>query len=884
MKLSVYAKSFAALMVMICLFAAPIPVLAKKGDKNYKRGVEYELAQQWDRAAQEYALAVAADPNRIEFQLRYKRALFNASQLYMDRGRTLAEQRDYTGAYNAFRQAYGYDPVNELALSEMERMLRLQREKEGLSTDDGGAKSGGATGNGNGAAGVKVTPTSYQDGGGNNGTPRASSGQEELPPTRSEQLRVVRFDDLELETVIRNLAEQLDINIVFDSQFPKRKVSYNWKNITIARALDNIFLSNNLFFQKLDRRTILVADQNKRAVYQQLVLRTFYLSNIAPEDAQKLVTTAIPASPGRGQTIVVPSKTTNSITVRDTPENVRLIGDLLKSVDKDRAEVVMDVAIYEVSRDDLLQIGNQISTAGGLGGSSGFTVFSGPGGRALAAAGQTANAMTGLATAFALPASTLTALQSQIRTNLVARTQLRAFDNEQSVGRIGRKIPIQTATVPSYNLGGQNNNQSGIANPGAFGGYGYPVVQYQDTGLIFKFKPQVFPNLDVQVTMEIESSDAAVSGTDNLTPIISQRTITGTTRIPNNRTTMVASVAQDQEVRGRSGLPLLGLIPILGRLFTAPRREDKQSDIVIMVTPHVLRAPAVTPDDERMRPSGTLQTPTSESLASLVQDAEREEQLAALRQIPTNVSIQLPNAEMPPAYVPAPKVMMGSANAPGVNVNNAATINAVNTNATSGKAAPTGSANAAPNVLPIYPSALVNTVSATTIANGLITSSSAASLLAKDDAKASAANATAKPASIVGLHLLAHQQEMRVGEKRRLMVALKTEAHLSMAVAKLRFNPNVLAIRSVEKGDLFANAKTAPAISHAVDPKGGLLLSILPGTSLMSGAGVLLVVEVEAVGVGASEIKFETNDVHFVAVDGRRVTPQFGHSYMTVKQ
>ncbi|MFX5222119.1 hypothetical protein ABTD21_19575, partial [Acinetobacter baumannii] len=81
--------------------------LAKKGEKNYKRGLQYEAAQQWEQAAQEFALAVAADPSNIEYQLHYRRALFNASQVFMQRGRALAERGDYVGAYNAFRQAYG---------------------------------------------------------------------------------------------------------------------------------------------------------------------------------------------------------------------------------------------------------------------------------------------------------------------------------------------------------------------------------------------------------------------------------------------------------------------------------------------------------------------------------------------------------------------------------------------------------------------------------------------------------------------------------------------------------------------------------------------------------------------------------------------------------
>ena len=100
--------------------------------------MDYEKAQQWEKAAQEFTQALAAEPGNVDYQLHYRRAIFNASQSFMQQGRALAEQRDYVGAYNAFRQAFGYDPVNQLAVSEMERMLRLEQVKQGnVRTDSG---------------------------------------------------------------------------------------------------------------------------------------------------------------------------------------------------------------------------------------------------------------------------------------------------------------------------------------------------------------------------------------------------------------------------------------------------------------------------------------------------------------------------------------------------------------------------------------------------------------------------------------------------------------------------------------------------------------------------------------------------------------------------
>ncbi|HKP37219.1 MAG TPA: hypothetical protein VJT71_10190, partial [Pyrinomonadaceae bacterium] len=159
-----------SLIIVACLLALPMTAFARKGRDHFNRGMKYEEAQQWEKAAQEFTLALAADPSNAEYQLHYRRAVFNASQMYMQQGRAMAEQRDYVGAYNAFRQAFGYDPVNQLAVSEMERMLRLQDVKQG-------------------AVRSPDSPPTTPDGAG--GTPASPSNVkplEDVPPSRPEQV------------------------------------------------------------------------------------------------------------------------------------------------------------------------------------------------------------------------------------------------------------------------------------------------------------------------------------------------------------------------------------------------------------------------------------------------------------------------------------------------------------------------------------------------------------------------------------------------------------------------------------------------------------------------------------------------------------------------
>ncbi|HEY0006351.1 MAG TPA: secretin N-terminal domain-containing protein [Pyrinomonadaceae bacterium] len=921
MKSSVRVRSLTAFLLVVCLLCAPITALARKGEKNYKRGLQYEAAQQWEKAAQEFTLAVAADPSNMEYQLHYRRSLFNASQMFMQQGRALAEQKDFVGAYNAFRQAYGYDPVNQLALSEMARMLRLQAEKTGepLPTEgqgDGSVPTSAQQGGGSGSGATPARPS----------TTRNVAQEPVPPPSRSEQLRIINYSG-DLKSFIRSLAEQLGLNIIFDRQSfaQPRTIDINLRDVTTAQALDFIFLQEGLFFQKLSRRTVLVADQGRRAQYQQLVIRTFYLSNAKPSEAKSIIQQAIPPSQGRPQIIVINDDATNSLTVRDTAENVRLIGEILKSIDKDRAEVVMDVNIYEVSRSDLLQFGNQLGTVDqqgnvsvNIGGTSALAVL---GGSRQVASQALGGIPTALGAALIVPPSSLTALQRKDHTRLVASTQVHAFNGEESQARIGQRVPVQTAQTYPFGFqsgGGQTTTPGGNFQ---FPSGGFPVINYEPTGLTLKFTPQVFPNFDVQVKMSIESKDVLNPGSN--TPTFTERTISGTARIQNNRTMMLASVAQDRQSNGRQGIPLLGLIPILGRLFTSPRRDNFQTDIVIAVTPRVLRAPAVTPRDEELRPSGTLSSPTIGTVEAMIREEDRDDQLAAARRIPREVTVQLPDAEAP-AFVPAPKALLGEGGGgaqQSANVPNVAASNTGNTSAQTPAANPQPALSTISNPPgPTQGNALANALTladrstaaapvprpidvAATLKQVSPELSSNAPALTFDKSEPATATprvmdidppsvkqtpaASSGPAGLVELRLTPEKQEMRAGQKQRVALSLGTIEQLGSATFKLRFDSRSIAVRGISQGSLLTGASgTAPTLLQSIDPAGSLFISVQTpaGTPLKTGMNILLFIEIEALASGESEIVFEQETIRLATQDGRNAAIQLVPARLSVKQ
>lgn len=811
---------------------------APDGKKHFNQGMKHESAEEWDKAVEEFALAVSETPKNPEYRLHLTRSLFNASQMYMKRGSSAANEKDYVGAYAAFRRAYAFDPTNELARSEMDRMVRLQK-------DVGDAGPGDKKENGNN---VKLVPTAYTD----------KKGAVDMPiPQKLEKLRDLPFAaGVDLQFLIKELAKDLDLNVLFDAESfrgPGRKTNIELKNVTAAKALDYIFLQEGLFFQKVGPRTIMVATQNQRVKFQQLVLRTFYLANASPKDIKAVIQAAIPPQPGRSGTIVLEDAATNSITVRDTTENIRLIGSLIQSLDKDRAEVVMDVAIYEVNRNDLLQLGNQVGTKDqltNLGGSQTGQV--GFGGRGLLGAivGTAAAAVipTSIPTGIILPAINLQAFQSKNDTKLIASTQIHAFNNEDSSARIGQRVPVQSAQISNGGIsgGGGGNNNGFLSN----------VINYEQVGLTLKFKPLVFPNQDVQVAMEIESKD--VAGAQTLTPTFTERTIKGTARIQNNKTLLLASVAQGNESKGKQGLPLLGLIPIIGRLFTAPTRNNSQIDIVIAVTPRVIRAPAILPEDLIERDTGSLAVPTNNSLEAMIIQEDRDELLAAARRAPNAAEVQLPDRQADtsaaPTYVKTDAPAANTAAATTMGGTETAVVKRVETNI--------------PNLKPI--DASVKTLQL----NQTSDTSKATDIL---EVKTSDPSPTAtEPAPPVKVRLGADMPEMMAGEKMKIPVMIDGSGKFRSAVMGLTFDPSKIAVRSVVYGDVFGTTAVNTSATPFLNQNGKMYITLSAKDATDANlTGTLAYIEIEALAAGRPVIAFDRDVLNFMTVDGKNFAVKF---------
>lgn len=489
-----------------------------------------------------------------------------------------------------------------------------------------------------------------------------------IPGRRFSKTDVV-YRDTNLLTAIEQLAQLMKLNVVADqsvnAQLKQMRTTVELRDVTYPRALEMLLKTNNLMYAQLDSRTIVIASDNpqSRMKYEPLAVRTFYVKNADIEQLKAGLIGALPQTKN-----VTAVKQLNALIVRDTPANLEMVEQMINSLDKSKAEVLIDIQIYEVAHTNLVQIGNQFTTTAST--TSGGALVPGlnqlggyQSGSYAPGAIQSAAVAAGRLFAIGLPTSAVSFFQDKGKAKLLASTQVHVIDGEAHAIRIGQRVPIRTATLPT--LGTTPTTPGQPNTPGApVTGFGVEQIQYESVGLNIDMTPTVFED-DVQMKMKIETSTIDGS-TSSLTPTFNQRTMSSIARVKDGQTSMIAGVSQNVESKSVRGMPLIGLIPILGRFFATPETKEVQSDVVITVTPHILRRADIVENDHLAKWAGDAQNSSNQLkidqilyLADL-QDSQ-DNPVAAAGAEPAN-----PVTEPKPATAPPSSIVTTRSEPPGV--------------------------------------------------------------------------------------------------------------------------------------------------------------------------------------------------------------------------
>ena len=667
-RLTLIRKTLAISLSLCLLMPGAALGGGKSGKKNFSEGRKYASMQQWDLAAQEFALAVAAEPENAEYRAHYVRALMQASLMFVKRGDVLAEQNDYASAYNAYRQSFAYDPSNELARVKMQRMLDLQKA----------------------AAGVGEA-TTYNPHTGNI-VPTSSEVRIAYKPRAADVQKKVEVRDLSLKSSVASMGKNLGLNVIFDETVRDARFSIDLQDVSFARALDLIFLQNKLSFELVDRRTIFVYPDNptNRQKFERLMIKTFYLGNAKHSDIRQALQGFLGAA-GGGR-IITSIEQLNAVIVRATPAELQMVQELINGIDKNRPEVVVDINIYEISRTDALELGNQLSltpqavtetkfdntgnpvtvttgTSASLGNLGGI----GRMGIAVLAGSTFTPFLPGVGTLFGLPPTGLSLLQTRGRSRLLYSSQVHALDGQQNQTKVGQSVPVRTGTNYGYGgaaavvVPGQTGQTGATQLGGGFNSGLFDNITYKDVGLVIEVTPTITNEGYVEVKMKLESSSVEQSGdTANLTPTFSQRSLSTTARVLDGVTAVVGGVKQDTRGEARATLPFVGMIPILGRFLSTPKESSRETDLVITVTPHIIRAAEINMEDHLAQVTGPMTGGLSRSLEEVLQavkeDEEQERRMIAKQAAPapqtpmqTTIAAGVPvNTVSSAAIVPQP--------------------------------------------------------------------------------------------------------------------------------------------------------------------------------------------------------------------------------------
>jgi general secretion pathway protein D len=517
-----------------------------------RSGENAELAQDYDRAVVEYTKVLQEDPDNRAARLGLERAKLRAAEEHFTRGRRFHAAGRYDEALVELQLAAELNP----GASSIEDLLGQTR--VALRNRIAVAREG------------KTQLESLIE--------RSRTLQPpglELPPD-VKLPQSLMFRDASSRDVFTALARLSNINIVFDPQFRDQPVTIDLRNTTLQAALDAVSQATRSFYRVTAQRTITVIPDTpaKRQEYEEEIVRTFYLSNADVKETLDLLRIVV------DNRRLAPITATNALSIKDTPERVEAAARLIAAIDKARPEVIIDVELLEIDRTRLREYGLQIASPGspGIDGaatvpSEDFTL------RDLRSLTQSDIFLTNF------PGLFYRMLKRDSNTRTLASPQLRTSEGQPAQARFGERVPVPVTTFSPIATGGVAQQPITSFN-------------YQDIGVNIDITPRTHHDDEVSLALKIEVSSISGTGFGGL-PTFGNRAISTVIRLRDGETNMLAGLIRDDERDVLQGVPGLSDLPLVGRLFAHNRRETQQTDIVLTLTPRIVRVLDLSEEDLR---------------------------------------------------------------------------------------------------------------------------------------------------------------------------------------------------------------------------------------------------------------------------------------------
>jgi general secretion pathway protein D len=545
-------NNFACLsrLSLAALIAVTLVACASSGSLRTARNAE--LSQNYDIAVAEYGKLLRDNPNSREARQGLERAKLRASQDHFTKARRLSSAGKFEDALIEYQLAAELNPGN----AEIDRELQETRSQ------------------------LRAQVAVREDGKTRLESLIAQSLAAPLPgsdlPADAKLPDSVVFRDASARDIYSAIGKFTNLSVAFDPTFRDQPVSIDMRGQTLDEALTSLSTTTRNFWRVTGPRAITVVPDTaaKRREYEEEIVRTFYLSNADLKETIDMLRIVVDAR--RLSAITA----TNAITIKDTPERITAAGKIITAIDKARPEVIIDVELLEVNRTHLHEYGLQIASPGQPG-LSGAVSINQP------EAGISVRSLSNLTSAdvllTALPSLYYRLLKNDSATRILANPQLRTSEGIPAQARFGERVPVPVTTFAPIAAGGVQTQPITSFN-------------YEPIGVNIDITPRMHHDDAVTLSLKIELSSISGKGFGDL-PTFGSRQINTVIRLKDGETNMLAGLIRDEERTSLATIPGLGDIPVLGKLFAFNRKETQETDIILTLTPRIVRVLNLSAED-----------------------------------------------------------------------------------------------------------------------------------------------------------------------------------------------------------------------------------------------------------------------------------------------
>lgn len=564
--------------------ALPVEARTRKGEKLVKDGEKFEAQRDYEKALTFFEQALATDYTDPQYQLLVRRVRFLASQSRITAGQKLRAAGKMAEALAEFQKAFSLDPSSTMAEQEVRRTYQTMQKEQGgeVKAEDKGLTA------------AQISRRDIDD------RMAALASAPELKPV-SRQITNLKMNNQPARILFETVSKLAGLNVLFDPDFLSTLQGKNFTldltNSSIDEALDYLALLTKAYWKPISANAIFVTQdqQAKRREFEDNVVKVFYLQNVTAAQELNEIAAALRTITDIRRLLTYSSQM--AIMVRGTTDAVTLAQKLIYDLDKPKAEVVIDVQVMEANRVKTRTLVASIANGAtpGINIPIGFTPGGTPstgGGTGTGTGTPTTSSSIRLSQlgkistndfSIALPGAILQALLSDRSTRVLQNPQLRTLDSQKASLKIGDRYPYATGSF-----------QPGVGTIGVS-----PLVstqfQFADVGVNVDVTPKIHSAEEVSMRVEIEVSNIRdqvdIGGLKQ--PVIGQRKIAQDIRLREGEASLIGGLTGLTNSKTVTGIPGLATMPGLGWLFGSQGSDINKNELLIVLTPRIVRSPDV---------------------------------------------------------------------------------------------------------------------------------------------------------------------------------------------------------------------------------------------------------------------------------------------------